>query len=139
MNRVAAVICLFFANFAIADCESTLTEAHAALKKGNAYAARSAEKLNQMQDMIRTDATNTEICTAAQDTRMGAFLAAKRYKSSRSSFLSAVSECPSPYDAQAAENADAMTAYYNKNAELVGVYDKLIVNNCAGNALAPTL
>lgn len=139
MRKLIAIGCFLYAGSVFADCETLLTEAHKVLKKANQYSAYSSQHLKKMQDMIETDSTNEDICTTAQDTRMGAFQAAKAYRVSRENFLLAVDDCPAPYDAEAAENADVMTTFYNNNATLVAAYDKLIVKNCSGNALTPLL
>lgn len=126
-------------NTAFAGCSSLMTEGKNAGSQGNSNTRLSNDSLAKMQDLIKQNASNKDICEKAQETRMASFLAAKDFKRSRSAYLKAVNECESPNDRVSAGNADTATESYNRNADLVAKLDKLMGSQCGRPPITPML
>jgi hypothetical protein len=106
---------------------------------GNKYVLSSNENLEIMQNLIKAESPNSQICDSGRNTRIGAFLAAVAYKESRDNFLIAINQCEAPNDAIAAKNADIATEAYNRNAELIAKFDNMLSAQCNFKPLTPLL
>jgi hypothetical protein len=139
MKLAMALSCVVFIDVAQASCPSLLQDGRENTEKANRFATYSNDHLASMQALIKSGANNKDICSEGQDTRMGAFQAAKSFQSARDSYLAAIKVCPSPTDSSAARDADTVTSHYNTNASLVAQFDSMLGKNCNANPLTPLL
>lgn len=137
--KVALALLMAGSTTAYADCNSLISVGESKGARGNGFTQMSSDSLAKMKELILENASNAQICDAAREARMGAYLAAVNFKASRAAYLMAINECSPPNDTVVAKNADITTASYNGHAKTVADLDNIMGSQCGAPPLTSIL